>query len=89
MESEIFENSLSEPQQVVGLDLIEAALLVVFFGLGVYISWKFYVLMIALPVLLVKLRKKNQRGYLKHLIYATGWAKYKYYPEYHEEEFVE
>lgn len=89
MEDNIFEPTLSDPVKIMGLEPVEFVLVMVAFFLGLFATLYFLIGMVLLPWGIISLRKKTQRGYLKHLLYAVGLSSFKYYPISFEREFIE
>lgn len=85
-----FPQYLSKPIQVLWFELDE--LIIFIFSLTFAIIYKglfMWILFIAIQWLYTRTKRKNARGFLKHILYMAGLMDMKNYPGYFEKEFRE
>jgi len=81
---------LHKPLQVLWWESDE--FLIVMFGFGMWVmfgGYHFLIIGVVLPYLYSKFKKRYSRGFLKHLMYFSGFKKLKGYPEFFSGRFIE
>lgn len=85
-----FPQWLSNQLQILWWEFDEAFLIFIFFGIWIMtFTWATFFLMIIVPWLFVRAKRKNSKGYFKHLLYYCGFVKFKGYPTFFERNFLE
>ncbi|MGB9811627.1 MAG: type IV conjugative transfer system protein TraL [Dictyoglomus turgidum] len=80
---------LHKPHQVLFLDADELAVMLVFFVLAIIFGYVFWILMIVVPYVYFKIKKRYARGVLRHLLYKAGLFNFKGAPHSFEKKFNE
>ena len=84
-----FPQYLSKPFQVLWFEIDE---LVIFLcsltATLIYGKWM-WIVFPAVQYFYTRTKRKNARGFLKHLLYILGFVRMKNYPEYFQKEFHE
>lgn len=80
---------LHRPYQVLFFETDELVVLVIMLFLGLCFGGIFWLLMIPVVFLMVHLKKKHPRGYIKHILYQIGLLTFKNAPTSFENRFNE
>jgi len=80
---------LHRPYQVLFFEEDDLVLLVLALILALCFGGKFWILIIPFVFGYASLKRKLPRGYLRHLLYATGLVKLKGLPTFFEDKFNE
>ncbi len=87
--SQRFPQYLSRPIQIVWFEIDEVVIfLFCLTATLIYGRWMWIVFPLA-QYLYVRTKRKNARGFLKHVLYMLGFTRMKGYPEYFQKEFQE
>ena len=84
-----FPQYLSKPIQVLWFELDELVIFVFTLTLALIYGGAMWLIFIAAQWLYTRTKRKNARGFLKHILYVLGLLELKHYPEYFEKEFHE
>lgn len=89
MERTRFPLYLSRPFQILWFEADEIVIGSIFYLLTNILTIWFLPLIIFGPYFFKSIKKTRPRGFLKHLFYMLGFAKFKGYPIYFEKDFQE
>jgi type IV conjugative transfer system protein TraL len=84
-----FPQYLSAPFQVLFLESDEMVIFMVCFTLAMIFGNIFWLTLIAGPYFYSMAKKRNPRGFFRHILYFFGITEMKGYPSYFEKEFYE
>ncbi len=84
-----FPSYLHLPFQILMFEVDEFAIFLIALALALAWGGIFYPLMILAPYSYSKAKKKNPRGFFRHLSYCAGFSKMEGYPTFFEKEFIE
>lgn len=84
-----FPQYLSKPFQVLWFEVDELILFLFTLTLALIYGSFMWILFIVLQYLYSKTKRKQCRGFLKHILYVLGFVRMKNYPEYFQREFHE
>jgi len=80
---------LNRPVQVLWWEADEFAIVVIFFTLALMFGYVFWLFLFLGPYIYSKLKKKNPRGFFKHLLWFLGLIKIDHYPTFFERGFLQ
>ena len=87
--SQRFPQYLSRPIQILWFEIDEVVIfLFCFTATLIYGRWMWIVFPLV-QYFYVRTKRKNARGFLKHVLYVLGFTRMKGYPEYFQKEFWE
>ncbi len=89
MEQYRFPQYLSNPFQILWLEMDEFILAFIFYTLSLIFGRYFIPLIFIGPYVYLRFKKRHPRGFVKHLFFMIGLATLKGYPIYFEKEFHE
>lgn len=84
-----FPQYLSKPIQVLWFELDELIIFVFTLTFALIYGGFMWLIFIAFQWFYTRTKRKNARGFLKHILYMFGLLEMKNYPEYFEKEFHE
>lgn len=85
----LFPQYLSKPIQVLWFEIDELVIFLFTLTVALIYGGITWLLFVASQVLYTRTKRKNARGFLKHILYMLGLLDMKNYPEYFEKEFHE
>ncbi len=80
---------ISRPFQILWFEIDEIIIGVIFYLLTNIISIWFFPFIVAGPYCFKSIKSSRPRGFIKHLFYMCGFARFKGYPIYFEKDFQE
>jgi len=86
---ERFPQYLSAPMQVLWWESDEVAIILTFLAMAMVFGGVFWIIGLAGSFLYSNVKKKYPRGFLKHVIYFSGYKDLKHYPSAFQTEFSE
>lgn len=84
-----FPQYLSKPIQVLWFEMDELIIFIFTLTFTLIYGGIMWVVFVVIQVSYTRSKRKNARGFLKHILYALGLLELKHYPEYFEKEFHE
>ena len=84
-----FPQYLSKPIQVLWFELDELIIFVFTLTFALIYGGFMWIIFVAIQWIYTSTKRKNARGFLKHILYMLGLLELKNYPEYFEKEFHE
>ncbi|MDY0300517.1 MAG: type IV conjugative transfer system protein TraL [Trichlorobacter sp.] len=84
-----FPKYLSSPLHILWWEIDEVAIIMMCLCMCLLFGNIWWILLFVLPVVYSQLKKRAEKGFLKHLLYQLGLVKIDGYPHYYEQEFYE
>lgn len=84
-----FPQYLNKPIQVLWFELDELIIFIFTLTFALIYGGVMWLIFIGIQWFYTRTKRKNARGFLKHILYLLGLAEMKNYPEYFEKEFHE
>lgn len=84
-----FPQYLNKPIQVLWFELDELTIFIFTLTFALIYGGVVWLIFIAIQWLYTRTKRRNARGFLKHVLYMVGLVEMKNYPEYFEKEFHE
>lgn len=84
-----FPQYLSKPIQVLWFELDELVIFIFTLTFALVYGGVMWILFIVVQWFYSRTKRKNARGFLKHILYMLGLVEMKNYPEYFVKEFCE
>jgi len=80
---------LHRPVMVLWFEGDEMVTVVIGFLIGFFMNGWWWLALVIVPYIYIIMKRRNPRGYLRHIQYQLGLMKFKGYPHYYQSRFWE